>query len=115
MSFKKSKALARRDFLELLSRSKTAKKRKLLAQLADKTDLDAVSECIANVLRGNVHLKPRDIEKLRCHRNALRCLARKKTSLKEKRRIIHMRGGFLGALLPLAISALGSVIPSLIK
>lgn len=114
-SYGKSKALARKDFLQLLARSRTAKKRKLLAEWADKSDLDAVSECMANVLKGNVHLKPRDVSKLRCNRNALRSLARKKTSSREKRKTIHMRGGFLGTVLPLAISALTSIIPRLIK
>lgn len=110
MTYAKSKALARRDFLQLLARSKTAKKRKLLAEWAEKADLDAVSECLNNVLRGTVRLKPHQMQGLRYHKNALRSLARKRTSLKEKRRTIHMKGGFLGAVLPLALTALTGLI-----
>lgn len=105
---KRSKALSRRDFLELLARSKNAKRRKLLANWADKEDILAVSECAANTLSGNVHLKPETLRRLKRHKNALRSLARKNTSLREKRRTI-MKGGFLSMILPAVLGTLSSI------
>lgn len=103
---KGSRTLDRKDFLELLARSRNSKRRKLLAQWADKHDLLAVSEVLLNVLRGNVKLTPEQIKRLRRHRKSLRILAKKTASIAEKRRMISQHGGFLPFVLP---TILGSV------
>ena len=107
---KPSKALARKDYLELLARSKNAKRRKLLAQWADKKDLMAVSECIGNTLNGNVKLSSQLMKKLQRHKKSLRLLAKKNASQSEKKRIISQRGGFLPFLLPTILGALSKVV-----
>lgn len=107
---KESKALQRKDFLELLARSKTAKRRKLLAQWADKNDLMAVSECIENVLKGNVRLTPLQIKKLRRHKKSLRLLAKKNAAISAKKRAIVQNGGFLPFLLPGIVGALAKTV-----
>ena len=112
---KGSKALNRKDFLELLARSKNSKRRKLLAQWADKNDLLAVAECIGNLLRGNVKLTPQQLKKLRRHRNSLRILAKKTGTLTEKRHAIGQRGGFLPFILPTILKTLaGPLIGTLL-
>ena len=69
IEMKHSKALHRQDFLDLLARSKNSKRRRLLAQWAEKNDLMAVSEIIGNILKGNVKLTPQQLNKLRSHKN----------------------------------------------
>lgn len=108
-----SKALQRKDFLQLLAASKNAKRRKLLAQWADKNDLLAVSECIGNVLQGNVKLTPQQLNKLRRHKKSLRILARKSAKLADKRRAITQHGGILPMLIPAALSILGPLVGQL--
>jgi len=75
----------------------------------DKELLDCVSECAKNVIKGNVPLTARQKEKLRRCREDLRELSVKKTALRRKRRILQ-KGGFLGALLPLVLGVLSSVL-----
>jgi len=75
----------------------------------DKEFLDCVSECAKNVVKGNVPLKPTQLQRLRRERNKVRALASKKTSLKKKRRILQ-NGGFLTALLPPVLGVLGSLL-----
>ena len=66
----------------------------------------SVSECAANVLRGNVDLNPIQKRKLSVHKEGLRSIAKRSTPLAKKQQIIQ-RGGFLGALLgPLVSSVL---------
>jgi len=74
----------------------------------DKSTLDSICECAKNVLKGNVRLTPTQLVKLRKHKNAIRQLSLKKTSLKKKRRILQ-NGGFLSALIGPAISLLTSL------
>jgi len=65
-------------------------------------------ECAKNIIKGNVALTKAQRERIHKRKQSFRKLALKKTSLKEKRRIVQ-RGGFLGALLGPIISALGSL------
>ncbi len=71
--------------------------------------LDCVSECAKNVIKGNVPLKPNQLQRLRRERNNVRALALKKTSLKKKRHILQ-KGGFLGALLPPVLHLLSGLL-----
>ena len=64
-----------------------------------------VCECIKNVLKERLPLKPRHLRVLRKHRGRLRKLALKKTSLSTRRKILQ-RGGFLGILLPSLLNGL---------
>ena len=110
---RKSKALKHKDYLTLLSKAKKATRRRRLVELADPEEIHAISECILNVLSGNVHLKPQEKRKLKRHREALRHIARKRNSAKSKKKVLQQKGGFLSAVLPLALSALTSVVPAL--
>ena len=66
-----------------------------------------VCECVKNVIKRNVQLKPSQLKKLRRHKRSLRDLALKKTSLKKKRQILQ-NGGFLNLLIPPVIGFLAS-------
>ncbi len=109
----RSKALKHKDYLTLLSKAKKSKRRKLLIDLADCDEIRAISECIANVLTGNVRLKSAHKKKLERHKQVLRSLISKSSSTKKKKQLLQQKGGFLPALLPLALSAVSSILPAL--
>ena len=94
--------------LKQINRLGDRAKRQLI-QKCDREFLDCVSECAKNVIKGNVPLKPAQLQRLRRERSNVRALALKKTSLKKKRRILQ-KGGFLGALIPPVLSVLGSLL-----
>ena len=93
-------------------------KPKLVKQIiagADNDLLKGIAECGHNVLQGVVPLTPKNRQKLRRHKTALRTLVNRKTSAKSRKTLL-MRGGFVGALLgavaPLIASALGGLFSS---
>ena len=67
-----------------------------------------ICECVKNVLVGNVKLTPEHKRKLKRHKHSLRKLTSKKTSQKEKKRLVQS-GGFLGALLGPIVKVLGGL------
>ena len=106
-----SAAIKHKDFLTLLSKSKQKKRRDLLIDLASSHELKAIIECIVNILRGNVSLNDRKKKKLSRFKNIMRQVALKSNPIKKKKRILQQKGGFLGALIPIALSAIGSLFP----
>lgn len=109
-----NKALKEKQYITLLSKTKCPKKRNLLVDMANKEQIDAISEIILNTLKNNVPLKTRDKNKLRPYKQTLRNLAKKSTSLKKRKHILKQRGGFLSFLLPLALTTLANIIPQLL-
>lgn len=75
--------------------------------------IDSICECILNLLNGNLSLSEDDEFRLGKYKNPLRKLL-KKLSLKEKKKILIQKGGFLQILLPSVITGLASIISSLI-
>ncbi len=74
--------------------------------------IDCCCEIARNIINKNVPLKPAQLKKLRRHGNKLRELAKLRTPLHKKRKIIQS-GGFLplliGPLLGIASSIIGGV------
>ena len=82
---------------------------KAIVRGADKDLLQCFGECAHNVLQGNVPLTPGQKANLTKYKQKLRKVANKKTSLKQKQKIVQT-GGFLPALLaPIAAPLLKSV------
>jgi len=105
-----------RDYLTLLSKSKNAIRRKKLLDAGDNGEICAVSECVKNILNGNVPLTPTQFKKLKKHRTTLRKLMHNiRGSTKEKRTLLKQKGGFLPMLLPIALNALSGLFGSLTK
>ena len=91
------------------------RKRRALISICPKELMDCFCECAVNILKGNVPLTPRQMSKLRREKHNLRELAKKKTPVKEKKKILQ-KGGFLSALLAPTLSLLGSVLlPHLLR
>ena len=66
-----------------------------------------ICECIKNLLNSNLKIKPVHLIKLRRHKETLRALASKKTSLLKGKRLLK-KGGFIGVLSPALIPAFAS-------
>jgi hypothetical protein len=87
-------------------RAAKPKLRKAIISNCDRELVHPMSECILNVLKGNVKLSHCAKRKLRKHKATLRKVADEHLSLARKKKVIVQRGGFL---LPL----LGAVLPTL--
>ena len=108
------KALRHRDFLSLLGKSKQGKRRKMLLEAATTDEIKAIAECALNLLTNRIKLNSSQKRKLKRHKETLRYVAHKGTNIKKKRRALQQKGGFLASLLPLAISAVSSLVPTLL-
>ena len=87
----------------------TPRARKQLIANGGRELIDCISECCANILKGNVPLNDKQKAKLCKHKNKLRKLALKKVSLKKKQ--IIKGGGFsIGATLAPVASVLASLL-----
>ena len=63
---------------------------------------------VHNILQGNIPVNDIEKERLGIHKELLRKLVNKKTSYREKKRLIQ-RGGFLGSLIPLLVGLVGKL------
>ena len=109
MSSNVSRNLKALKFLSKASRS-------VRSSFIDKSEKDlilALCEVIHNVLIGNVKLSKSRLQKLKRYNKVLYRVAKKSTSLKEKKRLLVQRGGFLTTLLPPAIAVLASILSNL--
>lgn len=112
---KKSKAMKHVDFLSLLGRSKNRLKRGQLLDYAGKDEIDAIAECVFNVLQGRVPIESAKLRRLRYYKNVMRSLIDKNTPINKKKLVLKQKGGFLGAILPASIGLITSLLPELIK
>ena len=85
-----------------------------MIDVADGPEIRAVSECIKNILEGNVPVSNRHLTQMKKYKTLLRSLAKRCYPIKDKKKILKQKGGFIGALLPIAMSALGGMIPKLL-
>jgi hypothetical protein len=67
-----------------------------------------ICDCVYNVLNGNIPISEQDKKRLSRHKDTLRELVKKKTSNKERKRLVQS-GGFLGALIPTIVSLIGGL------
>ncbi len=110
---KHPKAAKHIDYLSLLGKEKCKRRRDLLLDYASKEQIYAIAECIDNVLRGVVPLKQDQLRRLKKYKTPMRHVSDRRTPVVTKRETLKQKGGFLGALIPLAVSAIGSLIGGL--
>src|SRR3989442_7666220 len=96
------------NLLKALYKASPATRSSLLKIHCDGDFICCITECVKNLLKGNVPLNSAQRKKLSAKKNILRQLALKKTSQSKKRKLIQS-GGFLGALLGPIISVLGGL------
>ena len=90
------------------------KGRKKFFKSCSKDCIIKVCECIKNLLNGNLKIKTPHLKKLRRHRQTLRALAVKKTSLVKRKRLLQ-KGGFVSALIPAIAPAIAGLIGEIVN
>lgn len=86
--------------------------RKAILKESDRALVFAICEICDNLLAGNVPLSAAHKSKLKRYRNDLRRLAQRGEGWKAKKQHLVQRGG---SFLPLLLSVVASVLPSLFK
>jgi hypothetical protein len=76
--------------------------------------VDCVCECIRNLLKGRVPLRPKQVKALCRYRRLLRQAASKKTPGKNVGGY-YRRADYIGTILPSIISGLGAIISPLVS
>ena len=71
--------------------------------------IDTICECVLNLLNGNINLSDSEKTHLSKYKNVLRKLLERK-KIKEKKKILIQKGGFLQFLLPSVITGLTTLI-----
>ena len=102
-----------RETLLILTKARPQLVKKII-QSADKSLITALSECAYNILRGNISLSPSEKKRLTKFKENLRALARRRTSLKNKKEVIQ-KGGFIPLLAPIVAPLLFKGIGALAK
>jgi hypothetical protein len=96
------------NLLKLLHKSNLKSRQNILKRCCDAEFVKCITECVRNLLAGNVPLNQAQKKKLAIKKKILRQVALKKTSFRKKRKLIQS-GGFLGTLLGPIISVLGGL------
>lgn len=86
--------------------------RRAILQESDKALIYTICEICENLLLGNITLTEEQRKKLRRYRDDLRRLAQRGEGWKTKKQVLVQRGG---ALLPLLLSVVASILPTLLK
>jgi hypothetical protein len=88
--------------------------RKQAVSSATPRQVRALCECALNACSGRFKVKPAHLRSLRANESKLLRLAYAKDPIETKRKILIQSGGALPVLAALGLSALGSLIPSLL-
>lgn len=104
------------DLLVYLNQLSKRQRNQLLSQLK-REHLDCLCALAVNYLKGNLPVPPTKARKLHRLRELIQALCHKTLSLSKKKAIlISQKGGFiLGALIPAAISLIGSLVGNAIR
>ena len=93
-------------------RDLSPRKQKQLMSCCNGQHIRAFQEVALNLVKGTVELTPDQLKICQKWHKPIKVLARKDYSLKDKKRLLVQKGGFLGAILPIIASVLGSVLSS---
>ncbi|CAG2102052.1 unnamed protein product [Medioppia subpectinata] len=101
-------------FLRYATKKPTGSRRRILKDLgAEKTVYNALQELAHNTLSGVIPLNPKQKKLLQPHRKTLEnlCDCKNRKSIKKRKQLILQSGGFL----PIVLSALAGVLPTLLS
>jgi hypothetical protein len=87
--------------------------RRAILQKSDRALIYAICEICENLLIGNIPLSEDQRKKLKNYRSKLRRLAQRGEGWQKKKEVLLQRGG--AAFLPLLLSVVSSILPSLLS
>lgn len=96
-------------YLRQISRARPAQRRSLLLRSKGKL-LRLLSECCLNFLRQSYKVPTTSIQKLKPYKSVIRQLAKRRLPVRDRRRALVQKGGFLPLILPAAISFLANLL-----
>ena len=99
--------------LKSLSGMNKRDRKKFIAS-CDKNFILCICECVKNALKGYLPQKKCQLKSLSRHKQSLRQLALKKTTLSRRKKILQ-RGGLLVLLIGPLVSSLSSLLGNLVK
>jgi len=94
--------------LKLFKKMSTKDKNKYL-QSCNKEFIHGVCECVRSLLKGHIPLNTSQLKCLTRHKQKLRKLALKSTTLSKRKKILQ-KGGFLGTLISPLVTGLASLL-----
>jgi hypothetical protein len=101
------------DFLQKVYKG-SVRARKQAVSSATSNQVKALCECALNACSGRAKIKRAHLRKLRLSENNLIRLAYAKDPIETKKKLLIQSGGALPVLAALGLSALGSLIPSIL-
>ena len=84
--------------------------RRILIDIADKGEINAICECVDNLLKGNISISNAQKKRLNKYKKYMRFITQKKASMKKRKLALKQHGGFLLMLIPAALSVLSLLI-----
>jgi hypothetical protein len=94
--------------LNSLFKASAINRKAFLKKHCNEDFINCIAECVHNILKGNVKLSAPQKSKLSRRKKLMRKLILRKTSSKNKKKIIQS-GGFLGAILGPIVKVLGGL------
>ena len=87
-------------------------RRSRFIQDLNKDQINCIAEVFSNFLKKNLTTDPQVIQRLKRYRQPIRSVALKRTSLKQKKKVLSSRkgGSILAVLAPLAVSLLSKLL-----
>ena len=77
---------------------------------ASAEEVRSLCECALNVYQGNIPVKPKEVVRLKPHKETLKALSFGKGGINKKRNILIQKGGFLPLLAAAVIPLLGNLL-----
>ena len=95
------------DFLKKIHKSSKSRRNSFINNCSS-DNIAAISEIAHNLLKGNLELSKKDLNKLKRYKGKIRKLASQRTSTNNKKKIIQ-QGGFLPLLLSPFLAGVGAI------
>ena len=96
------------SFIKRVTKASKRERCKILKNIND-DEVKTLCDICHNIINQNIRVTPTQLKRLRKHKAIVRALG-SRSSLRQKKRYLRQKGGFLAALLPL----LGTVASTLI-
>lgn len=110
----KSRFENNKEYLLLLSKCKKKFRNHLILH-SDKDQIYSICECLLNIAKGNISIDKNSFEKLKPFKKTFKKVLDKKINLKDKKKLLIQKGGFLSVLIPALISGISSIISASIS